>query len=208
MTLKKLLLVDNYDSFVFNLKHLFESLPNVHMTVVRNDVDFLSDLRQQKYDGLIIGPGPGSPDDINYFGGCMQAIKEFGSKGFPIFGVCLGFQGIAIAYGCTLKRATLPMHGKISSLHLVEPSALLDDGYEGTEVMRYHSLMIDMKRPFSAELKITAEVADGEHSCVANGREVMGIEHITLPLFGVQFHPESFGTPKGKELAESFVNRC
>jgi anthranilate synthase component II len=221
MAKKRLLLVDNYDSFVFNLKHLFESLPDVAITVVRNDEDFIKDLRNHEYDGLIIGPGPGSPDDLRYFGNCARALQEFGPQRLPILGVCLGFQGIAVAFGCTLKRASIPMHGKKSTLQLRESGVILDGIKSSIEVMRYHSLMIDMDCHFSDELKITAEVATAEEALrfskssadhpfltEANGREIMAIEHRHLPIFGVQFHPESFGTPNGKEMAKNFVEQC
>jgi anthranilate/para-aminobenzoate synthase component II len=145
---KKILLVDNYDSFVFNLKALCESLEGVCITVMRNDDPFIELLAEGRFDGLIISPGPGSPDDVHYFGQCMTAIKEVGpSMNLPILGVCLGFQGIAHAFGCTLKRALLPMHGKVSPLKVIQPSVILQGVNDGSMVMRYHSLMIDMAKP-------------------------------------------------------------
>lgn len=204
--MKKILLIDNYDSFVFNLKALCESLEGVSITVMRNDDPFIELLGQNRFDGLIISPGPGSPDDEHYFGQCMRAIKEVGpSRRLPIFGVCLGFQGIAHAFGCTLRRAPLPMHGKVSALKIIEPGVILRDIADGSRVMRYHSLMIDMRKPFSDELKITAEVAQGERSIIKNGREIMAIEHVKLPIYGVQYHPESFATESGREMIENFV---
>jgi anthranilate synthase component 2 len=203
---KSILLVDNYDSFVFNLKSLCESLEGVCITVMRNDDPFIELLYQDKFDGLIISPGPGSPDDTNYFGQCMAAIKEVGPvKKLPIFGVCLGFQGIAYAFGCSLKRAVLPMHGKVSSLKIIEPGVTLRGVHSGSKVMRYHSLMIDMEQAFSSELKITAEVHPSEMSTQKNGREVMAVEHRTLPIYGVQYHPESFATELGRDMMENFV---
>jgi len=203
--MKRILLVDNYDSFVFNLKALCESLDGVSITVMRNDDPFIELIAEGKFDGLIISPGPGSPDDVHYFGQCMKAIKEVGpSKKLPIFGVCLGFQGIAHAFGCTLKRAPLPMHGKVSSLKILEPGIILRGITDGSRVMRYHSLMIDMEKPFSDDLKITAEVAEGERSLTKNGREIMAIEHVSLPIYGVQYHPESFATESGREMVENF----
>ncbi len=204
--MKRLLLIDNYDSFVFNLKALCESLEGVHITVMRNDDPFIELINQNQFDGLIISPGPGSPDDVHYFGQCMRAIKEIApARRLPIFGVCLGFQGIAHAFGCTLRRAPLPMHGKVSALRINEPGIVLRGVTDGSRVMRYHSLMIDMAKPFSDELRITAEVAPGEKSILKNGREVMAIEHVSLPIYGVQFHPESFATESGREMIENFV---
>jgi anthranilate synthase component 2 len=203
---KRILLIDNYDSFVFNLKALCESLEGVCITVVRNDDPFIELLARDQFDGLIISPGPGSPDDTNYFGQCMRAIKEVGTSGrLPILGVCLGFQGIAQAFGCTLRRAPLPMHGKVSALKIIEPGLILRGVNNGSRVMRYHSLMIDMEKPFSDDLRITAEVDPTEKSIVKNGREVMAIEHVSLPIYGVQYHPESFATEFGREMIENFV---
>jgi anthranilate synthase component 2 len=203
--MRRILLVDNYDSFVYNLKALCESFEGISMTVMRNDDPFIELLIQDRFDGLIISPGPGSPDDVHYFGQCMRAIREVAPvKRLPIFGVCLGFQGIAHAFGCTLRRAPMPMHGKVSELKVIESGIILRDIPDGARVMRYHSLMIDMEKPFSGELKITAEVASGEKSLIKNGREIMAIEHVSLPIYGVQFHPESFATESGRKMVENF----
>ncbi len=204
--MKKILLVDNYDSFVYNLKALCESLEGVCITVMRNDDPFIELLAVGRFDGLIISPGPGSPDDVHYFGQCMTAIKDVGpTMNLPILGVCLGFQGIAHAFGCTLRRAPLPMHGKVSALKVIQPSVILRGVNDGSMVMRYHSLMIDMAKPFSKDLRITAEVDHQEKSTVKNGPEVMAIEHVSLPIYGVQYHPESFATESGREMIENFV---
>ncbi|WP_153557830.1 anthranilate synthase component II [Roseimaritima sediminicola] len=202
----RLLLVDNFDSFTFNLHHLFGQLPDVSVTVRRNDEPFIADLDGGHYDGLIISPGPGTPDDRDYFGHCSDAILRFGPKGFPILGVCLGFQGIALAYGAKLKRAAYPMHGKTTRLHILRDSGVLEGIPDDTPVMRYHSIMIDPEGPFPEELIVTAETAEDEKVLIENGREIMAVEHRSQRVYGVQFHPESFGTECGIDLARRFVD--
>jgi anthranilate synthase component 2 len=199
----RLLLIDNFDSFTFNLLHLFGSLPDVKVDVVRNNDDFLESV--DLFDGVLISPGPGSPEDKNYFGNCTRVIKEYALAGVPTLGVCLGFQGIALAFGGKLKKARSPMHGKTSNLHLTRDSKLLGSYMEGSSIMRYHSLMLDTDIPLSDELVVTAEVNAFESSVADNGPEVMAFEHVSLPLFGVQFHPESFATEFGAEIAQRFV---
>lgn len=207
--MKTFLLIDNYDSFVFNLKFLFESLPGVKVIVKRNDDPFLAELGSGQYAGLIISPGPGSPDDIRYFGQCMEAITRVCPElELPVLGVCLGFQGIALGFGCRLKRASLPMHGKVSPLRVFQPGVILKGIEDGTKVMRYHSLMIDTDQPMSSDLCLTAEVSADDFSCAHNGRQIMVIEHRLLPIYGVQYHPESFATEMGREMVDNFVSRC
>jgi anthranilate synthase component 2 len=200
---KQLLLIDNYDSFTFNLYHLFAQLPGVCLEVKRNDELKLAEL--DRFDGVIIGPGPGSPTDEQYFGKCMQVIVDYGTKGLPILGVCLGFQGIAHAFGTPLKRAPLPMHGKLSKLNIYKTDTILAGLANEIMVMRYHSLLIDGSEPFSDELVITAEVQQNEPSIEQNGREIMALEHKKHPIYGVQFHPESFASEGGFTIAQNFV---
>jgi anthranilate synthase component 2 len=200
---KQLLLIDNYDSFTFNLYHLFAQLPEVRLTVRRNDELELTEL--SRFDGVIIGPGPGSPTDEQYFGKCMQVIVDYGTKGLPILGVCLGFQGIAHAFGSSLRRAPLPMHGKLSQVNIYKTDTIFAGLANGIKVMRYHSLLIDSNQPFADELLITAEVQQSEPSIEQNGREIMALEHKKHPIFGVQFHPESFASEGGLTIAKNFV---
>ncbi len=202
----RLLLVDNFDSFTFNLHHLFGQLNDVQVTVRRNNEPFIAELADGQYDALLISPGPGSPDDEAYFGNCMAAIRQFGPQGFPILGVCLGFQGIALAYGAKLKRAAYPMHGKTTQLHILRDQGILQGIPDDTPVMRYHSIMIDPDQPFPAELIVTAETTAGEPSIAKNGREIMAIQHKTDNVYGVQFHPESFGTECGTDVAQRFID--
>lgn len=200
-----ILLIDNYDSFTYNLEHLFGQLDDVNVQVVRNDEPFLDLIAKTKIDGVIISPGPGDPNDKNYFGNNMKLISEYGQKGLPILGVCLGFQGIASFYGAKLKKAKLPMHGKTSKLNILLDDKLLNGLHDNMQVMRYHSLMIDTGYPFPEELIITAQTDDDEISVKENGTEIMAFRHKNLPIYGVQFHPESFATDLGNVLAENFV---
>jgi len=143
-----LLLIDNYDSFVFNAQHLFETAqPHVKVTVMRNDAPFLPLIEQGVFDGVIIGPGPGTPEDDAYFGHSKQVILHYGPKGLPVLGICLGFQGIYHYFGGTLKKASVPIHGKVSLLDIHEPGALLGTIAQHSAVMRYHSIMADLSAP-------------------------------------------------------------
>lgn len=204
--MNKLLIIDNYDSFTYNLVHLFGALPEVSVEVVRNDSDFIPKLEEGAYDGVIISPGPGSPIDEGYFGKNMQVIERFGKNGLPVLGICLGFQGIAVAFGASLKEASLPQHGKTSRLKLIKENPILADVPDGVNVMRYHSLMIDMDKPFPEELDIFAETGPGSETVAKNGREIMGIAHRQYPIYGLQFHPESYATELGSTIAENFID--
>lgn len=200
----KVLLIDNYDSFTYNLLHLLTEAGG-DVDVVRNDQNFLPELEKGTYDRVVIGPGPGSPDDRHYFGNCLEVITKYGTKGLPILGVCLGHQGIAYAFGATLRRATVPMHGKSSKLTITKNSKLMVGVEEHEEVMRYHSLMIDPDTFPNKYLVTTSEVVSDEASVKINGREIMSIEHVSHPIYGVQFHPESFKTASGKQIIENFL---
>lgn len=202
---QRLLLIDNYDSFTYNLSHLFMQLPEADVTVRRNDDSFLDELEAGSYDAVVIGPGPGSPSDPQYFGNCQQVILHYGTQGLPILGVCLGFQGIAHAFGARLKQAALPMHGKRSKLTIAHHERLFKGIAPSIEVMRYHSLMVHAEEGLPEELIITAEVTEDEPSVSINGREIMALEHREFPIFGVQFHPESFATEEGLKIAENFL---
>lgn len=199
----KILLIDNYDSFTYNLVHLFAQINDVEVDVVRNDAINLKNII--KYDGIIIGPGPGSPSDPNYFGDNMQVIKICARHKLPLLGVCLGFQGIALAYKAHLKKAKLPQHGKTSRLFILDDQILFKAVPQNVEVMRYHSLMIDTDKPLPDELIITSEVRSSNETVKANGREIMSFRHKALPIYGVQFHPESFATELGDKMAENFI---
>lgn len=202
----RILLIDNYDSFTYNLLHLFAQISGVEVEVVRNDENFLDRLATGEFDGVIISPGPGDPTDEHYFGNNMKVIKDHGLRGLPVLGVCLGFQGIAAYFGAKLKKADSPMHGKTSKLKILENDDLLKGLGNGLEVMRYHSLMIDTGNPLPDEIVFTAEVDRSEDSVKLNGIEMMALRHQALPIYGVQFHPESFASELGDTLAKNFVN--
>ncbi len=211
------LIIDNYDSFTFNLyqyvgeilhTELSQAQGNPKVSVKRNNEVTLEDIKLQNYDRIIISPGPGSPEDPAYFGVCSEVIKELGPS-IPLLGVCLGMQGIAHVFGGDVVRAGVPMHGKTSPIR--------HDGqgvYKGLpqdiEIMRYHSLMV--KADTLPEcLEVTAVVSNEQFEndslidCVNKGEEIMGIRHKQFPIQGVQFHPESFATEGAKRLLANFL---
>ncbi|MDM8566050.1 aminodeoxychorismate/anthranilate synthase component II [Candidatus Halobeggiatoa sp. HSG11] len=202
-----ILLIDNYDSFTFNLQHLLLAIPNVTLTIKRNDDPFLEELEAGKYAGVVISPGPGSAEDKNYFGFNNQVILNFGTQGLPVLGICLGFQGIYNCFGGKLKVSNLPMHGKVSSLKIDSNGLILNSIPDGIHVMRYHSIMADLKQAVPECLRLTAYT----HPCksqTANGTELMALEHKEHPIYGLQFHPESFATEYGDRIMENFIGKC
>ena len=211
------LIIDNYDSFTFNLyqyvgeilqTELSQEHSNSKVTVKRNNEISLEQIKQQDYDRIIISPGPGSPDDPAYFGVCAEVIKELGST-TPLLGVCLGMQGIAHVFGGDVVRAGVPMHGKTSPIRHDEQGV-----YQGLpqdiEIMRYHSLMVKADTLPDC-LTVTSVVANQAYAdqdlmvSVENGEEIMGIRHTQYPIQGVQFHPESFATEGAKRLLSNFL---
>ena len=209
------LIIDNYDSFTFNLyQYIGEILQTMdgdkaaNVIVKRNNEITLADVQAMNLDRIIISPGPGAPDDPAYFGICAEVIEVMG-KTTPILGVCLGLQGIAHVFGGDVVRAGVPMHGKVSSIR--------HDGagvYQGLpqeiEIMRYHSLMV--KADTLPEcLTVTAVVANDAHAELSlaesalAGDEIMGLQHKDYPIQGVQFHPESFATEGAKRLLTNFL---
>jgi anthranilate synthase/aminodeoxychorismate synthase-like glutamine amidotransferase len=185
----KLLLVDNYDSFVYNLAQAFGSL-GAEPVVVRNDAS-LDDLVAEAPDAVVISPGPGTPAEA---GVSMDAVKAFAGR-VPVLGVCLGHQCIGAAFGGVVGRAAVgPMHGKTSPIE--HDGAGVFEGLPSPfEATRYHSLAI-ADDGWPDELEVTARATDGV---------VMGVRHRDLPVEGVQFHPESILTARGPELLANFV---
>lgn len=185
-----IVLVDNYDSFSYNLYQLIGSVdPDVR--VVRNDALSVGELAAQDPLAIVLSPGPGRPADA---GICEQVVRELGPH-VPILGVCLGHQAIVEACGGVVTYARELMHGK-SSLIETDPSSVLFAGLDGhLAVGRYHSLAADA-HAMPACLRVTARADDGE---------VMAVEHMTQPTFGVQFHPESIMTPDGRAMVENFL---
>ena len=185
----KILLIDNYDSFTFNLYHYISSL-KAKVDIVRNDKITSRVIINKKYDKIVISPGPGNPNDA---GNCLKIVKSLYKK-IPILGVCLGHQVIGQVFGSKIIQAKKLMHGKTIKINSKKIGIL--KGLPSTFIAtRYHSLIID-KKTLSKELEITAETADGI---------IMGIKHIEFDIHGVQFHPESIKTNIGMRLLKNFI---
>ena len=189
----RLLMIDNYDSFTYNLVQYLGEL-GFEIDVVRNDEATLEDLLSRGAQGLVISPGPGEPDAA---GLSIDAVRRFAEAGIPVLGVCLGHQSIGAAFGARIVRARSIMHGKVSAIEH-DGRGLFEDLPNRFEATRYHSLVID-ESSLPECLEICARTDDGE---------IMGVRHRTLPIEGVQFHPESIMTGEGKRLLGNFVARC
>ncbi len=186
-----LLLIDNYDSFSYNLYQLIGSVePDIK--VIRNDAMTIKEIDELNPEAIIISPGPGRPEDA---GVCIDVVKELGSK-YVILGVCLGHQSICAAYGATVTYAKQLMHGKQSMTKVDNTDGLFKGLDEMVPVARYHSLAADLDTMPDC-LKITALTDDGE---------VMAVKHKEYDVYGVQFHPESIMTPDGKKMLKNFVD--
>jgi anthranilate synthase/aminodeoxychorismate synthase-like glutamine amidotransferase len=195
----KILIIDNYDSFTFNLYQyigeiLMTKMEKFVIDVVRNDQLTLQNIKDRKYDRIVISPGPGDPSDSEYFGVCADVIMRLGKR-IPVLGVCLGMQGIAYYFGGRVVRAKTPMHGKTSSVRH-NGKNLFRNIPQNITVMRYHSLIVQ-KKTLPASLEIIAVTSDTG--------EIMGIKHVTYPVSGIQFHPESFATEAGQKLLSNFL---
>jgi anthranilate synthase component 2 len=185
-----ILLIDNYDSFSYNLYQLIGSI-NPDIKVIRNDELSLADIVVMRPSHIVISPGPGRPKDA---GICEKVIESLAGK-IPIFGVCLGHQAICEVFGAVITYAKTLMHGK-SSVITLDTASPLFAGMPGTiQGGRYHSLAAD-SATVPETLQITARTADGE---------VMGIQHRDHAVYGVQFHPESILTPEGKKIVINFL---
>jgi len=186
----KIILIDNYDSFTFNLFHYLSSL-KVNVDVIRNDKITPKEIIKKKYDKIVISPGPGNP---NQSGNCLKILKTL-YKDIPFLGVCLGHQIIGQVFGSKIIQAKKLMHGKTSKINSKKIGILknLPITFDAT---RYHSLVID-KKTLSEDLEITAETEDGV---------IMGIQHKKFNIHGVQFHPESIKTKFGMKILKNFIN--
>ena len=185
-----ILLIDNYDSFVYNLYQYMGSI-NPDITVKRNNEITIKEIEQLNPEKIILSPGPGKPSDA---GICIDLIKHFAGK-IPIFGVCLGHQAICEAFGATVSYAKELMHGKQSEINIDTTCPIFKDFDNKIVVGRYHSLAA-LKETIPAELSIVASSNDGE---------VMAVWHKKFNIFGVQFHPESVLTPKGYDIIKNFL---
>jgi len=184
-----LLLLDNYDSFTYNLYDYFVRC-GAEVEVIRNneiDIDTIG----LKYDGIILSPGPGQPKSA---GKLMEVIHQYNDK-LPLFGVCLGMQAIGEYFGATLQKATYPMHGKVSSIDCTLVHPLFQGIHKPLEVCRYHSLVLDGIK--KTDLTILAETEQ---------KEPMAIAHKNLPIWAVQFHPEAILTSQGLTLIKNWLS--
>jgi anthranilate synthase component II len=189
----KFLIIDNYDSFVYNLAQILGEL-GIDSDVIRNDKISINEIQEKNYDAIIISPGPGTPEEKKYFGICNDVITILGPS-IPILGVCLGHQGIIHCFGGKVVNAGHVRHGKTSPIKHYE-----DPIFKGVknpfQATRYHSLVGD-KTVIPDSLKVTAQAEDDG--------EIMAVSHKEHLIQGVQFHPESIMTPEGKKILENFV---
>ncbi|MDE6732907.1 MAG: aminodeoxychorismate/anthranilate synthase component II [Oscillospiraceae bacterium] len=186
-----ILLIDNYDSFSYNVYQLIGSI-NPDIKVIRNDEFLTGEILSLEASHIIISPGPGRPRDA---GVCEELIREAAGK-VPILGICLGHQAICETFGAEITYAKQLMHGKKSRVTF-DGDSVIFRGLDGElEVARYHSLAASAEG-FPEELKITAQTPDGE---------IMAVEHRQFPIFGLQFHPESILTQDGRKLLENFLD--
>ncbi|MBR1708767.1 MAG: aminodeoxychorismate/anthranilate synthase component II [Clostridia bacterium] len=185
-----ILLIDNYDSFSYNLYQLVGEIePKIQ--VIRNDERTISEIRALAPDKIILSPGPGRPENA---GVIMEVIRELGGD-IPILGVCLGHQAICAVFGATITYARALMHGKQSVTRLDTESRLFRHCPKDALVARYHSLAAD-EATMPKDLRVTARTLDGE---------IMAVEHTMYPIYGVQFHPESIMTPDGFQMLNNFI---
>tara|TARA_B100001250_G_scaffold374629_1_gene361581 strand:- start:75 stop:641 length:567 start_codon:yes stop_codon:yes gene_type:complete len=184
----KIILIDNYDSFTFNLYHYLSTYS--HVDVVRNDKIDSAEIVKKKYDKIVISPGPGNP---NQAGNCLKIVKKLFKK-MPILGVCLGHQIIGQVFGSKIVQANNLVHGKTSKI-ISKKKGILKNLPKTFDATRYHSLIVD-KKTLSKDLIITAETKKGV---------IMGIQHKNYNIHGVQFHPESIKTKYGLKILKNFI---
>ena len=185
----KVLLIDNYDSFTYNLFHYISKF-NCNVDVIRNDKIKSKDIISKKYQKIVISPGPGNPSQA---GNCLKIVKDL-YKNLPIFGVCLGHQIIGQVFGGKIVRAKKLMHGKMSKIYF-KKIGIFKNFKSSFEATRYHSLIIDKKNLPNC-LSVTAETKD---------KTIMGIMHNQYDIHGVQFHPESINTKVGMQIIKNFI---
>lgn len=186
-----ILIIDNYDSFTYNLVQLFQSRGQT-VKVVLNDQVSIQEIIKLNPDGILLSPGPGTPDDA---GICLDVVKELNGC-FPILGICLGHQTIGQVFKASIINADRILHGKMDVIRH-SGNGLFQSIPSDFQATRYHSLIIEQKT-LSSDLTITATAkSDGK---------IMAIQHKTAPTFGLQFHPESYATECGKEIADNFIS--
>lgn len=185
-----ILMIDNYDSFTYNLVHYLEGITD-RVSVKRNDALTIAEIEQLKPSVIVISPGPKTPDDA---GISLAVIARF-SGHIPILGICLGHQAIAQYYGATVVRAPQPVHGKLSAI-THDGEGLFSGIPQGINVTRYHSLVVD-EASLPASLRVTARTDDGL---------IMGLRHQSLPIESVQFHPEALLTERGRQMLKNVID--
>lgn len=189
-----ILLIDNYDSFSYNLYQALGKF-STELKVIRNDERSVEEIEKMGCSAIVLSPGPGRPQDA---GVCVEVVRRLGPK-LPVLGVCLGHQAICQALGGHVGYAGRMVHGKASLCTVAQKSCLFRGLPEQFQAARYHSLSVS-EDSLPAELKVTARSEDGE---------VMAVEHVKYPIFGLQFHPESVLTPLGEQMIKNFVSiRC
>lgn len=186
-----ILLIDNYDSFTYNLYQQIAAL-GAEVEVVRNDAITIEGIRALQPQAIVLSPGPGTPDEA---GICLEVVTQL-QKEFPILGICLGHQTIVQAFGGEIIQAKEIMHGRMSPLMHKKEGLLIDCSFE-TEVMRYHSLVANGENFPHILLHVDAVTEDGE---------IMACHHRSLPIYGLQFHPESYHTDEGNQMIQAFLN--
>lgn len=185
-----ILLIDNYDSFSYNLYQLIGEI-NSDIKVIRNDEMTVNEIGNLNPSHIVLSPGPGRPEDAGII---VEVVQEIG-KDIPILGVCLGHQAICVSFGAHVTYAKKLMHGKQSNVKFNKDCPLFAKCPEISPVARYHSLAVT-EDSIPNSLKITSFTKDGE---------VMAVQHVTYPIYGVQFHPESIMTPCGKQILRNFI---
>ena len=193
--LPSVLIIDNYDSFTFNLARYFEEL-GATVRVIKNDDLTLAEIKQLAFSHLVISPGPCTPNES---GVCLDAIAYFAGRK-PLLGVCLGHQAIGQVFGAQVIRAKNIKHGKTSSIQIVQDSVIFKGLESPFVATRYHSLILE-HASLPEMFEITAVCKESDDI------EIMGIEHKTLPVYGVQFHPESLLTTTGHQILNNFLKQ-
>jgi anthranilate synthase/aminodeoxychorismate synthase-like glutamine amidotransferase len=189
----RILVIDNYDSFTYNLVQYLDGL-GAEVSVARNDTASPAELARLAPEGVVVSPGPGEPRDA---GSSLAAVRDFAERWVPVLGVCLGHQALAVAFGGRVRRARRPMHGRTSPI-LHDGQGVFRGLPSPFDATRYHSLVVD-EATLPAALQVSARTPD---------REIMGLRHRDLPAEGVQFHPESILTAPGRDLLANFLDRC
>ena len=185
-----ILLIDNYDSFTYNLYQYLGELGE-NIIVKRNDELTISEIKEMNPEAIVISPGPGRPEEA---GNCVKVIQQLHTS-FPILGICLGHQAIGYSFGAKIMKAKKIMHGKVSEIRH-QNKAIFQSFPQNLKVMRYHSLVIQ-KDTLPAQFEVLATSTDDD--------EIMAIKHHDYPLYGMQFHPESIGTEAGPRLLKQFL---